>query len=64
MQTLHIVYLCNRLVFPHKEDIACVFMVASFLIARAHGAKVCFFEKDASQKAKQKEVEEEHLTSI
>lgn len=35
-----------------------------FFIARANGAKVYFFEKDASQKAMQKEVEEEHLTSI
>lgn len=35
-----------------------------FFIARANGVKVCFFEKDASQKAMQKEVEEEPLTSI
>lgn len=50
---------------PLKEYIAC-FMVVSlvFFIARANGAKVYFFEKDAPQKAMQKEVEEEHLTSI
>lgn len=64
MQTLLIAYPWNRLAFPHKEDSACVVMVASLIfIAWACGAEECFFE-DTSQKAKQKEVEEGHLTSI
>lgn len=64
MQTLHIAYPWNRLAFPHKEDSACVVMVALLIfIAWACGAEVCFFE-DTSQKAKKKEVEEGHLTSI
>lgn len=64
MQTLHIAYPWNRLAFPHKGDIAYVFMVASLnCIAWARGAELCFFE-DTSQKAEKKEVEEGHLTSI
>lgn len=41
-----------------------VVSLVCFFIARANGAKVCLFEKDASQKAMQKEVEEEPLTPI
>ena len=57
-QVLHTASPSNRLVFLTKETLpAFVWWFDSFFTTRVHGAKACFFEKDASQKAKQREVE-------
>jgi len=65
MQTRHMAYQCNSLAFPPKEDVACVILVGfTPLVAWVCGAEVRFLEKDASRKAKQKEVQEGHLTSV
>lgn len=65
MQIPHIASPCNRMIFLTRKILP-VFLwwLHSFFTTRVYGAKVCFFEKDASQKAKWKEVEEKHLTSI
>lgn len=50
--------------FP-SQDVPCVILVGfTPLVVWACGAEVRFLEKDASRKAKQKEVEEGHLTSV
>lgn len=65
MQTRHMAYHSNSLALPHKEDVVCVILLGfTPLVAWVCGAEVRFLQKDASQKAKQKEVEEGHLTSV